>query len=285
MFVRSLKLLLSPTAGDGGGSAESPGAGESDAEGTETEAETPASDDADSGETEGETPPAPAKAPKKTPVRKVQISSTKLKELEAKAAKADEHDRAQKDAADRAESEKLVKQQETDPQAALTSLKRKYTNDTKKLQQQIETLTQENTTLRKEQSGTALEREAKTVLAAALKAAKLEPLNDKAAARMVTEFGAALDVERGEDGKYEIFGKDDGSDAAEVARKLISEDFKDLYLKPRRSDPANPGDSRRREPETPKRPGWQEGYNERKKMYGSENGVVPAIGLKPKGST
>jgi hypothetical protein len=133
-----------------------------------------------------------------------------------------------------------------------------------------------------------MDKRATAALNEALVAAKLEPVSEKAVSRMVAEIANHLEIERQADGSYEIFGKDDSSDMVDVIKKLVEEEFKDLYLKVRRSEPAGSGNSTRRPLETtngevPKQRTWREAFAARKKVYEDATGdYVPSIGLKPK---
>jgi Skp family chaperone for outer membrane proteins len=283
MITEYIRILLAPTATEGGGTGEG-GSGtttETDEENTEETGEE------NTEETGEETPPPPPK-PKVKSSKKVQLSAEKLKELEDKARKLDEREQKDRDAQEARDRERLKKQTEADPKAALTTLQRKYNTDTQHYKKEIETITAERDSLRAELCAGVMDKRATAALNEALVAAKLEPVSEKAVSRMVAEIANHLEIERQADGSYEIFGKDDSSDMVDVIKKLVEEEFKDLYLKVRRSEPAGSGNSTRRPLETtngevPKQRTWREAFAARKKVYEDATGdYVPSIGLKPK---
>jgi hypothetical protein len=282
MFKVSSRILLFPDAAGGGGSGDDPPA-------DDPPAADPPAGDPDPADDEKSTSNDASKPKDKVRRKgKVAISAEKLQELQDKARKADEYERKRVEAQTRKEQEQLQKEQATDPTAALTSLKRKYTNDTKKLQEKIDQLESQNKTLIGEQANTLMGKSVETILADTLKAAKLEPINDKVGPRMVKELMGLLEAERQADGTYEFFGKDDGSAAADVIKGHVISEFKDVFLKPKRSDPANSGDSRRdggpAHGTNGKPPSRSEGFLKRQEQYEREAGVIPPVGLKPKSS-
>jgi hypothetical protein len=284
MFKVSSRLLLFPDAAGGGDSGDDPPADDPPVAGD------PPAGDPDPEDDEKSTSKDASKPKDKVRRKgKVAISAEKLQELQDKARKADEYERERVEAQTRKEQEQLQKEQATDPAAALTSLKRKYTNDTKKLREQIEQLESQNKTLIGEQANTLMGKSVEVILADTLKAAKLEPINDKVGPRMVKELMGLLEAERQADGTYEFFGKDDGSSAADVIKGHVISEFKDVFLKPKRSDPANSGDSRRdggpAAGTNGKPAGWRDGFLKRKEAFEREAGVVPPVGLKPKSSS
>jgi hypothetical protein len=282
MNTEYIRTLLAPTATEGGGTGEV-GSGTT----TETDEETTEETDEENTEETEETPPPPPK-PKSKTSKKVQLSADKLKELEDKARKLDEREQKDRDAQEARDRERIKKQTEADPKAALTTLQRKYNTDTQHYKKEIETITAERDSLRAELCAGVMDKRATAALNDALLAAKLEPVSEKAISRMVSEIANHLEIERQADGSYEIFGKDDSSDMDDVIKKLIEEEFKDLYLKARRSDPAGSGNSTRRPLETSngeasKQRTWREAFATRKKIYEEATGdYVPSIGLKPK---
>lgn len=278
MFKVSSRILLFPDAAGGGG---------------DPPADDPPADDPPAGDPDPADDPSTVKDTNKAKDKtrrkgKVAIPAEKLQELQDKARKADEYERKRAAAQTRKEQEQLQKEQATDPAAALTSLKRKYTNETKKLQDQIEQLSTQNKTLMAEQANSLMSKSVESILADTLRAAKLEPINEKVGPRMVKELMGLLEAERQADGTYEFFGKEDGSAAADVIKRHVISEFKDVFLKPKRSDPANSGDSRR-DGGPPagtngKPPTYREGFLKRKEAFEREAGVIPPVGLKPKSS-
>lgn len=282
------RLLLFPEGAEGSGSTP-PAEGDGSGDNPPAEGDNPPAEGDGSGD-----PPAPPPKPKADKSKKIQVSQDRLNALEERDRKLAERERADQEAADAREKARLKQQQEKDPAAALVTLQRKYTTDTQRLTRENEALKSELETLRGELAADEMERQIKTGLNDALSAARLEIANEKLALpRMVGEIADRLNIERQADGSYEIFGKDDGSDMQAIIKDMVVNEFKELYLKPRRSDPANAGDSRRRPPEGDgggggggggEQPTWRQAFADRKKLYNNANGVIPAVGLKPPAS-
>lgn len=277
MLSRLYRVLMFPEGAEGGGESDPPGDDNPPAEGDD---DNPPADD--------DNPPEPDPRPRAKPAaaKKVQIPADRLKDLEDKAKKFEDRERTDREAADAKERARIKQQQEKDPAAALSSLQRKYTSDTSKLQKENDTLKSELDGLRSELAAGELNKKISEALSEALKVAKLEPNSDRANPRMIGEIAAQMTIERQADGSYEIFSKDDGSELSDVVKGLVAGDFKEVYLKPRRSEPARAGDSRRREPDgdggAARQRTWREAFAERQELHNQANGYIPSTGLKPK---